>query len=313
MSDGLRIAVLMGGRSLERQVSLRSGARVQDALQRLGHDVVGLDAGSDLVRRLREIDPDVVFVALHGQDGEDGTVQSLLEALGLPYTGSEVGACIRCADKILTKHALRAAGLPTPDWFAFNERAFEGLGAGDALPAVEERLSFPVVVKPNNQGSALGVRFAASAADIPGALLASLSYAPAVLLEQHVAGRELAVSVLDGEALPVVEAIPQGDRYDFEARYQIGRTTFTCPADLSPEVEARAQEIALAATTALGCRGAARVDLILDEASGALTILEIDTVPGLTETSLLPLAADAAGLDFDALVARMLATAPLRA
>lgn len=309
----LRVAVLKGGRSLERQVSLRSGARAEDALARLGHEVLGIDAGADVVTRLREAAPDAVFVALHGRDGEDGTIQSLLEALGLPYTGSTVGSCMRCADKVLTKHALRDAGLPTPDWFAFSEGAFEELGAADALPAIEERLSFPVVVKPSNQGSALGVRFAADAQAIPAALVAAFSYAPSVLLEQHVAGRELAVSVLDGEALPVVEAVPQGDRYDFEARYQIGRTAFSCPAPLDDAVTARAQQIATEATQVLGCRGASRVDLILDEETGEPTILEIDTVPGLTETSLLPLAADAAGLDFDALVARMLATVPLTA
>ncbi len=304
----LRVAVLKGGRSLERQVSLRSGGRVEDALERLGHEVIGVDAGHDLVRRLRDEAPDVVFVALHGRDGEDGTVQGLLDALGLLYTGSAVGACMQCADKVLAKHALRAAGLPTPDWFAVGESAFKELGAADALPAIEERLAFPVVVKPANQGSALGVRFAATAADVPAALVAAFSYAPTVLLERHVAGRDLAVSVLDGEPLPVVEAIPQGDRYDFEARYQIGRTAFSCPADLAPQITQRAQELAVAATATLGCRGAARVDLMLADESDELLILEVDTVPGLTETSLLPLAAGAAGLDFDALVARMLAT-----
>lgn len=304
----LRVAVLKGGRSLERQVSLRSGARVEDALQRLGHEVHGLDADGELVRRLRELAPDVAFVALHGRDGEDGTVQGLLDALGIPYTGSGAGACMRCADKVLAKHVLRDADLPTPDWFAVTEAAFKELGAADALPAIEERLAFPVVVKPGNQGSALGVRFAGGPRDVPAALMAAFSYAPAVLLERHVAGRELAVSVLDGVALPIVEAIPQGDRYDFEARYHIGRTLFTCPADLPADVTERVQEIALSATHELGCTGVARVDLILAE-DGEATILEVDTVPGLTETSLLPLAADAADLDFDALIARMLAAA----
>lgn len=306
--SGSRVAVLRGGRSLERQVSLRSGGRVADALERLGHEVLGVDADRDLVRRLRDEAPDIVFICLHGRDGEDGTVQGLLEALGLPYTGSAVGACMRCADKVLAKHAMRAAGLPTPDWFAVSESAFKELGAAEALPAIAERLAFPIVVKPSNQGSALGVRFAASPADVPAALVAAFSYAPTVLLERHVTGRDLAVSVLDGEPLPVVEAIPQGDRYDFEARYQIGRTSFACPADLPAELTARAQELAVTATAALDCRGAARVDLMLAD-DGDLLLLEVDTVPGLTETSLLPLAAGAAGLDFDALVARMLAAA----
>lgn len=305
----MRIVVLKGGRSLERQVSLRSGGRVEEALRRLGHEVTGLDASHDLVLRLRELQPDVVFVALHGRDGEDGTVQGLLDALGLPYTGSGVGACLRCADKVLTKHELRAVGLPTPDWFAVTEDAFRELGAADALPAVEERLRFPVVVKPARQGSALGLRFAADAAAVPTALVAAFSYGPTVLLERHVDGRDLAVSVLDGEPLPVVEAIPEGDRYDFEARYQIGRTTFVCPADLDDDVRERAQDIARRAVAAVGARGAARVDLMLDHESGELLVLEVDTVPGMTDTSLLPLAADAAGLGFDALVARMVAAA----
>ena len=154
--------MLKGGRSLERQVSLRSGARVEDALERLGYEVVGIDVGHDLVARLREVAPDVAFVALHGRDGEDGIVQELLEVLGIPYTASGVSACMRCSDKVVAKHAMRDAGLPTPDFYAFTETAFKELGAGDALGAIEERLRFPIVVKPADQGSALGIRFAAT-------------------------------------------------------------------------------------------------------------------------------------------------------
>ncbi|MGH2841188.1 MAG: D-alanine--D-alanine ligase family protein, partial [Solirubrobacteraceae bacterium] len=228
-----RVAVLKGGRSLERQVSLKSGARVQDALERNGHTVIGIDVGHDLVGRLRDAAPDVAFVALHGRDGEDGTVQELLEAVGIPYTGSGVSACIRCADKVLAKHHMLDAGIPTPDFFAFNETAFKELGAADALPAIERRLRFPIVVKPAGQGSALGIKFASTAKDVPSALVAAFSYGDKVLLERHVHGRDLAVSIIDGEALPVVEAVPRNeDFYDFEARYEIGRTTFACPAEL---------------------------------------------------------------------------------
>lgn len=302
----MRVAVLKGGRSLERQVSLKSGARVQDALERGGHTVIGIDVGHDLVARLREAAPDVAFVALHGRDGEDGTVQELLEAVGIKYTGSGVSACIRCADKVLAKHHMIDAGIPTPDFFAFNETAFKELGAADALPAIEERLRFPIVVKPAGQGSALGIKFAAEAKDVAGALVAAFSYGDKVLLERHVAGRDLAVSVVDGEPLPVVEAVPrEEDFYDFEARYVIGRTTFVCPADVPPAVTARAQELALEVWRVLGCRGFARVDLMLDE-QDELTVLEADTVPGMTDTSLLPLAADAAGLSFDEVVERVL-------
>jgi D-alanine-D-alanine ligase len=299
-----RVAVLKGGRSLEREVSLRSGARVEDALQRLGHEVRGIDVDHDLVRRLRELDPDLVFLALHGRDGEDGTVQELLEILGLPYTGSGVSACIRCADKVLAKHHMLDAGLPTPDFFAFTETAFKQLGAAEALGEIEARIGFPIVVKPADQGSALGLRIAGSAAEVPGALVAAFSYSGKVLLERHVAGRDLAVSVLDGVALPVVEAVPEGGVYDFDARYEIGRSTFVCPADLPDEVTARAQELAVAVHALLGCRDFSRIDLLCD-ADGGLHVLEANVIPGLTETSLLPQAADAAGIAFDDLIARL--------
>lgn len=306
----MRVVVLKGGRSLERGVSLKSGARVEDALERLGHEVFGIDVGHDLVARLRELAPDAAFVALHGRDGEDGTVQELLELVGVPYTGSRVGSCMRCADKVVAKHAFRAAGIPTPDFFAFSEAAFKELGATDALPAIEERLGFPIVVKPSDQGSALGIKFARTAADVPAALIAAFSYSGRVLLERHVHGHDLAVSILDGEVLPVVEAVPRDeDFYDFEARYSIGHTTFVCPAEIGDELTAEAKRLALAAHDELGCSGFSRVDLMLDEQSRELTVLEVNAIPGLTETSLLPQAADAAGITFDALVERILASA----
>jgi len=304
------VAVLKGGRSLERQISLKSGVRVQDALERLGHEVIAIDVGHDLVARLREASPDVAFVALHGRDGEDGTVQELLEAVGIPYTGSGVSACIRCADKVIAKHHMLDAGIPTPDFFAFNETAFKELGAADALPAIEQRLGFPLVVKPSNQGSALGIKLAREAKDVPGALVAAFSYGDKVLLERHVDGRDLAVSVLDRDGggeplvLPVVEAIPhEDDRY--EARYEIGRTDFVCPAELSAEVADRARELALHVWNVLGCAGFARIDLMLDEHSGELLVLEANAIPGLTDTSLLPQAAEAAGIGFDELIGRV--------
>jgi D-alanine-D-alanine ligase len=306
-----RVSVLAGGQSLERQVSLRSGARVRDALALRGHEVTAIDVGPDLVDRLTESRPDVAFVALHGRDGEDGTVQEILELVGVPYTASGPSACMRCMDKVLTKHTLRDAGIPTPDFYAFSQTAFESLGAARALPAIEERLEFPIVVKPAAQGSALGVRFAPTAADVPAAIVAAFSYDTKVMLERYVDGRELAISVLDGpsgpEALPVVEAIPRGgDHYDFEARYEIGKTEFICPAALDDETTRRAQGVALDAYRVLGCYGFARVDLILDEAADEPTVLEANAIPGLTETSLLPQAAEAAGISFAAFVERVL-------
>jgi D-alanine-D-alanine ligase len=312
----MRVAVLKGGRSLERQVSLKSGARVQDALGRLGHDVVAIDVGADLVERLERERPELAFIALHGRDGEDGTVQELLDALGIRYTGSGVSACIRAADKVLSKHAMRDAGIPTPDFFAFNETAFKELGAAQALPAIEQQLMFPIVVKPAGQGSALGIKFARTASDLPGALVAAFSYDRKVLVERHVPGRDLAVSIIErgGEprALPIVEAVPKQEPfYDFEARYEIGRTTFVCPAELEDAVSERASGLALEVFELLGCAGFARVDEMLSD-DGELFVLEANSIPGMTETSLLPQAADAAGISFDELVALIVDAAAAR-
>ena len=315
-----RVAVLKGGNSLERKVSLRSGAQAQGALARRGHEVVAIDAGPELVEQLREAKLDAAFIALHGSDGENGTVQGLLEAIGIPYTGSGPAACMRCTDKVLAKYLMREAGIPTPDFHFFRESSFKELGAAAALADVEQRLRFPLVVKPARQGSALGVKFARNSEQLPGAIVGALSYDRKILIERYVKGRDLAVSILDSEtpgeqpdALPVVEAIPREEEfYNYESRYEIGMTTFVCPAELTVETTARAQELALATYRLLGCRGVARVDLMLDEDSDELMVLETNVVPGLTETSLLPLAADAAGIGFEELVERILASAVVR-
>jgi D-alanine-D-alanine ligase len=321
MSIARRVAVLKGGGSLERTVSLRSGARAQDALGRLGHEVIAIDAGPELVAQLHECKPDAAFVALHGRDGEDGTVQGLLETIGVPYTGSGPAACMRCTDKALAKYLMREAGIPTPDFSAFKESSIKELGVAAALGDVERRLGFPMVVKPASQGSALGVKFARSSEELPAAIVGALSYDRKVVIERYVQGRDLAVSVLGGDAgspptsgellaLPVVEAIPREEEfYNYESRYEIGMTTFVCPADLSDETSERAQELALATYSLLGCHGVARVDLMLDAETGELSVLETNVGPGLTETSLLPLAADAAGIGFDELVDRILTSA----
>ncbi len=316
MTAPKRVAVLKGGSSLERTVSLRSGARAEAALRRLGHDVVAIDAGQDMLERLLEAKPEVAFVALHGRDGEDGTVQSLLEAIDLPYTGSDPGACMRCTDKALAKYLMREAGVPTPEWSTFKESAVKDLGVAAALPEIGEKLGFPMVVKPASQGSALGVKFAREAEELPGAIVGALSYDRKIVLERYVRGRDLAVSVLDAEtegqpvALPVIEAIPRDEEfYNYESRYEIGMTTFVCPAELPGGATERAQELARRVFELLGCHGFARIDLLLDAESEELTVLETNVVPGLTETSLLPMAADAGGVYFDELIARMLASA----
>jgi D-alanine-D-alanine ligase len=304
------VAVLKGGRGLERQVSLRSGARVEDALESLGHDVLPIDVGADLVATLKSERPDVAFVALHGPGGEDGTVQELLEILRIPYTGPGVRACIRSIDKVAAKHELRAAGIPTPDWAAFNALAFRGLGAAEALEEIEQGLGFPLVIKPAAGGSALGVRFAATPDEVPEALVAAFSYDDRVLLERHVEGRELAISLLNGIALPAVEArAREEDRFNYEARYEIGRTEYICPADLGA-AEGPVLDAALRTWDVLGFDGFGRVDMILT--GDGPEVLEANAIPGLTDTSLLPMAAEAAGLGFEHLVDRLLELALAR-
>jgi D-alanine-D-alanine ligase len=320
MNDAKRVAVLKGGWALERTVSLRSGERVQKTLRALGHEIVAIDVGPEMLAQVIEAKPDAAFIALHGGDGEDGTVQGLLETIGIPYTGSGPAACMRATDKALAKHLMREAGIPTPDWSAFKESAVKDLGVAAALPAIERKLGFPIVAKPARQGSALGVKFAHSSEELPPAIVGALSYDRKVVLERYVKGRDLAVSVLDGEngsppardpiALPVIEAIPrETEFYNYESRYEIGMTTFVCPAELPDGVTERAQELALETYRLLGCHGVARVDLMLEEETGELTVLETNVVPGLTETSLLPLAADAAEIWLDLLVARILNSA----
>jgi D-alanine-D-alanine ligase len=310
-----RVAVLKGGRSLERGVSLRSGAHVQQALQRLGHEVTAIDAGPQLVSQLEASGAEAAVIALHGRDGEDGTIQGVLEAIEVPYTGSGPAGCMCCTDKVLAKHLMRAAGIPTPDFRFLRETAIKELGGGQAVASVERQIGLPMVVKPAVGGSALGVKFARESSQLPGALVGALSYDSTVLLERYVPGRDLAVSIVDGpdgepRALPVVEAVPREEEfYDYESRYEIGMTTFVCPAELPQQTTARAQELALEVYRTLGCHGVARVDLMLEAGREELWVLETNVVPGMTETSLLPQAADAAGIGFDQLIELVLASA----
>lgn len=307
----MKVAVLKGGRGLERQVSLRSGARVEDALAALGHDVVAVDVGSDLVSRLRAEQPDVAFVALHGVGGEDGTAQELLEILGIPYTGPGIRACMRSIDKVAAKQELVAAGIPTPEWAAFNALAFRELGAAETLDEIGKRLGYPLVIKPARGGSSLGVRFAGSPEEVPAALIAAFSYDDRVMLERHIDGRELAVSLINGIALPSVEARPrEEDRFTYEARYEIGRTEYLCPAALGAS-EGQVLDAALRTWDVLGFDGFGRVDMIL--ADDGPQVLEANAIPGLTDTSLLPMAAEAVGIDFERLVSRLLELALERA
>lgn len=311
--SGKNVCVLYGGRSLERDVSLSTGHRVIRALEAKGYAVTPIDVDETLVQRLLDIKPDGAFIAMHGKGGEDGTVQELLEILRIPYTGSDVLSSIRAMDKVLAKHILEAAGIPTPAFYAFNDAAFREMGAKDTLGLIAAELGLPVVVKPAAQGSALGINFAAEARDLPRAMVSALSFDRKVLLEKFVVGRELAVSIIDDGALrvlPMVEAKPRSGHafYDTESRYTAGETDFTVPAELTPDVTAQVEQVALGTFEALGCRGFARVDIILDEA-GVPWVLELNTIPGLTETSTMPLAAEAAGFSFEDLVAVIMESA----
>ncbi|MGK2879037.1 MAG: D-alanine--D-alanine ligase [Solirubrobacterales bacterium] len=308
----MKVAVLKGGSSLERQVSLRSGARIGEALRANGHEVTEVDVDQGLVQRLEEVGPEVVFIALHGRGGEDGTVQELMEILGLPFTGCGVLSSIQCMDKAVTKLIFQKNGVPTPRFVTFNETAFRNLGAADSLGAIEVDLGFPVVVKPARQGSALGIKFAASHEEVPAALVSAFSYDDRVLIEQFIKGREIAVSVLDGESLPAVEAVPiGGDFYDFESRYEIGKTDYVCPAEVGDDIAARLSALAVQTYELLDCHGFARVDFMLPE-TGEPQVLEVNSIPGLTRTSLMPMAAEAAGVSFEELAERLLATAQSR-
>jgi len=306
------VVVLAGGRSPEREVSLRSGRRVAAALAERGHEVRLLDpADEPLVGSLAP--GDACYLALHGREGEDGTVQRLLELLGVSYTGSPPLACALAFDKLLAKEALRAAGIPTPRWAAVEAPALRDLGAGDALDRVLERVGLPAVVKPARGGSALGVRAVERAEDLPEALMGALAYADAALVEARVRGVEVAVGIVGAspEALPPVEIRPRSGRFDYAARYTFGATEYFVPARLDPLTADACERTSRAAFDVLGLRDIARADVIVDD-DGVPWVLEVNVSPGMTETSLVPMAAEAAGLGLAALCERVLAAALAR-
>jgi D-alanine-D-alanine ligase len=304
----MKVAVLAGGPSLEREVSLRSGHRVQAALSSRGHDAIVVDpAEVPLVAALEAGAFDVCFVALHGKDGEDGTVQRLLELLQIPYTGTGPFACHLAFDKALAKEALAAAGITTPKWVTVQSAALRDLGAGAALDRVVEAVGLPLVVKPTRAGSAMGLKFVDDDRDLPAAVMGALSFSDAVVVERRVEGTEVAAGVLGdpAEVLPLVEVVPKSGVYDYAARYTAGATEYFAPARLSDDVGASARDESARAFAALGLRHVARVDLIVD-ADGRPWVLEANVSPGMTETSLLPMAAQAIGLQLEDLCERVL-------
>ena len=311
----MRVAVLAGGPSLEREVSLRSGHRVRAALASRGHDTVVVDpAEVPLAATLEAERFDVCFIALHGKDGEDGTVQRLLELLEVPYTGTGPFACQVAFDKALAKEALAAAGVRTPEWTTLQSAALRDLGAGAVLDRVVERVGLPLVVKPSRAGSAMGLKFVEDAGELPSAVMGALSFADAVVVERRIEGTEVAAGVLGSppEVLPLVEVSPKSGVYDYAARYTAGATEYFAPARLSEDVASAARDESARAFHALGLRDVARADLIVD-ADGTPWVLEVNVSPGMTETSLLPMAAQAVGLQLEDLCERVLELAVSRA
>ena len=292
MSQKLNIAVMLGGPSAEREVSLRSGAAVAKALRSLGHDVTELDPRTPDWNLSAETD--VVFLALHGTYGEDGTVQKRLDELGVAYTGCDAEASRIAFDKVLTKQSCVQSGVPTPRFVTVHS-------ATEPFPA---NFSVPLVVKPSRQGSSVGLEFVERVEDWPAALASSLKFDSEVLVEEKIIGRETTVGILAGKALPVVEVRPHNGVYDAHSKYTPGATEYFCPADFDAATTKRIQAAALGAFRAVGGRDYARVDVMV-RADGAPVVLEVNTLPGMTETSLLPNAAAAAGINFAELCQRM--------
>jgi D-alanine-D-alanine ligase len=309
------VAVLAGGLSHEREVSLRSGRRLASALRGAGLSVVEWDADASLIHRLRTDRPDVVAIALHGGEGENGSVQAVLDLLDVPFVGTPAAACRRAWDKPTAKAELARAGLDTPEWVALPHTTFRELGAQAVLDAMAERLGVPLMVKPDQGGSALGAQVVRTAADLPAAMVSCLAYADTVLAERFIAGTEVAVSVVEGPdgpyALPPVEVEVVGGVYDYTARYTPGAATFHCPVRLDAATIARLEESAVAAHRLLGLRDVSRTDAVVD-AEGRVQILEVNVSPGLTDTSLLPTAVAASGVDLGELYAGLVERAVSR-
>ncbi|MEU4442615.1 D-alanine--D-alanine ligase [Actinosynnema sp. NPDC050801] len=292
------VAVLSGGLSHEREVSLRSGRRLSAALRGVGLVVEEWDADGNLLTRLKEHRPDAVVVALHGGEGENGSVQTILELMDVPFVGTDSRACRRAWDKPTAKGELARAGLTTPEWAVLPHATFRELGAQPVLDAMVDRLGLPLMLKPDQGGSALGAQVVRDAAELPTAMVGCLAYGDTVLAERFVEGVEVAVAVVDGPdgpyALPPVEIVPENGVYDYTARYTAGLTDFHAPARLDEKAAQAVGELAVAAHRLLGLRDVSRTDAIV-AADGTVHFLEVNVSPGLTETSLLPMAVEAAG------------------
>ena len=305
---GERVAVLAGGRSPEREVSLRSGHRVMSALRSRSYDAFIIDPAEEpLVETLNSAGVSAAYIALHGKEGEDGTVQRLLELLHLPYTGPPPLACETSFDKILAKETLDAAGVPTPAWAVVEAAALRDLGAGALLDRLAQEVGMPSVVKPSRAGSAMGLTFVERGSDLPGAVMSALSFADAAIVERRIDGVEVAASMVGSaeEPLPLVEITPRSGPYDYAARYTAGATEYHAPARLTPEVTGACLSVAAQAFHTLGQRDASRADILVD-GRGQPWVIDVNGSPGMTDTSLLPMAAQAAGVGFADLCERIL-------
>jgi D-alanine-D-alanine ligase len=291
----------MGGISREREISLKTGAAILKALREGGYNAVGIDVSLDIVQQLVEERIDAAFIALHGRWGEDGTVQGLLELLQIPYTGSGVLASALAMNKIKAKEIFRFHDIPTPDFITPHEGEFSS----------EPPFPPPWVAKPASEGSTIGVGIVMERSGLEEAIRTAQGYDREVLVERFIDGKELTVGILNGEPLPVIEIAPQEGFYDYEAKYTPGKTQYLCPAPISEEKQGEVQEISLKAYHCLGCHGCARVDLRLSD-DGEAFVIEVNTVPGMTETSLVPKAAAQRGISFPHLVEAILEQASLK-
>jgi len=301
-----KVAVVMGGSSAEREISIQTGSGVMRALASLGYEAQSLDYDRRFIDNIREIAPEVVFIALHGPGGEDGQVQALLDYLGIPYQGSGVEASALAMDKHMTKKLLAAEGLPTAAWDLFDL-------SGGTLPLLPGSLDLPLVIKPRFEGSALGVNIVKTHEQWTSAMLNAAKTYSQILAEEYLEGREFTVAILGEEALPVIEISPNADEfYTFEAKYAPGGSTHTVPAKIDEDLAARMQMLALSVHRLLGLRDYSRTDFIVRK-DGRPHILEVNTLPGMTPTSLMPDASAALGISYEALVDRLISYALSRA
>ena len=311
------VAVLAGGLSHERDVSLRSGRRLSSALRDVGLHVEEWDVDATLIGRLAHSRPDAVVVALHGGAGENGAVQSVLEMLRVPYVGADPRACRRAWDKPTAKDELARAGVSTPDWIVLPHATFRDLGPQDVLDALIDRLGLPLIFKPPQGGSALGVHVVREVSELPAAIVGCLAYGDTVLAERFIEGTEVAITVLedpDGEphALPAVEIEPTSGFYDYAARYTAGLATFHAPARLDGVATAAVADLAVNAHRLLGLRDVSRTDAVVSP-DGTAHFLEVNVAPGLTETSLLPMAIESTGVDLGTVYATLIERVVIRA